>query len=117
RSTPDRAPTVIFGNWVSRRVHLGVRELLPDASQRICNHSPDGFNWGYAGSGPAQLALAILLDMTEDRAFSLSHHQAFKEQVIANLPRGDFRLSFQIVGEWVNQAGGNILPGKGGKCL
>lgn len=23
------------------------------------NHSPDGFEWGYGGSGPAQLALAM----------------------------------------------------------
>ena len=23
------------------------------------NHSPNGFEWGYAGSGPAQLALAL----------------------------------------------------------
>ena len=28
----------------------------------IRNHSPSGFNWGYGGSGPAQLALAILAD-------------------------------------------------------
>jgi Family of unknown function (DUF6166) len=28
----------------------------------IANHSPDGFEWGYGGSGPAQLALAILAD-------------------------------------------------------
>jgi hypothetical protein len=28
----------------------------------IVNHSPTGFSWGYAGSGPAQLALAILAD-------------------------------------------------------
>jgi len=34
--------------------------LRPNKSQKIRNHSPDGFNWGYAGSGPAQLALAIL---------------------------------------------------------
>ena len=26
----------------------------------LCNHSPTGFEWGYFGSGPAQLALAIL---------------------------------------------------------
>lgn len=26
----------------------------------LANHSPDGFAWGYPGSGPAQLALAIL---------------------------------------------------------
>src|SRR6059036_1653610 len=28
----------------------------------IRNHSPTGFQWGYAGSGPAQLALALLVD-------------------------------------------------------
>ena len=32
------------------------------ASLKIVNHSPTGFCWGYAGSGPAQLSLAILLD-------------------------------------------------------
>ena len=26
----------------------------------LANHSPTGFSWGYGGSGPAQLALAIL---------------------------------------------------------
>jgi hypothetical protein len=26
------------------------------------NHSPTGFEWGYRGSGPAQLALALLAD-------------------------------------------------------
>lgn len=35
--------------------------LSPDKSQKVWNHSPDGFNWGYGGSGPAQLALALLL--------------------------------------------------------
>lgn len=28
----------------------------------IRSHSPTGFEWGYGGSGPAQLALAILAD-------------------------------------------------------
>lgn len=28
----------------------------------VRNHSPTGFSWGYNGSGPAQLALAILCD-------------------------------------------------------
>jgi len=31
-----------------------------DPRNKVRNHSPDGFEWGYAGSGPAQLALAIL---------------------------------------------------------
>lgn len=27
------------------------------------NHSPDGFEWGYGGSGPSQLAFAMLADL------------------------------------------------------
>jgi hypothetical protein len=30
------------------------------------NHSPSGFEWGYGGSGPAQLALALLADCLGD---------------------------------------------------
>ena len=30
------------------------------------NHSPSGFEWGFGGSGPAQLALAILCDHLGD---------------------------------------------------
>jgi hypothetical protein len=68
--------------------------LSPKDSQRVCNHSPSGFAWGYGGSGPAQLALAILLaaGLAPDQA--LAHHQAFKWGVIATLPEG---LPFVIV--------------------
>lgn len=61
----------------------------------LVNHSPCGFAWGYGGSGPSQLALAILADFTEDDAFALSHYQAFKRLVIANLPP---RVSFVVDG-------------------
>ena len=57
--------------------------LKPERSQRVKNHSPDGFNWGYLGSGPAQLALAILLEVTNDEAKALAHYQDFKFQLIA----------------------------------
>ena len=49
----------------------------------VKNHSPDGFNCGYAGSVPAQLALAILLEVTNDEAKALAHYQDFKFQLIA----------------------------------
>ncbi len=32
------------------------------------NHSPDGFDWGYQGSGPAQLTLALVADALGDDA-------------------------------------------------
>jgi hypothetical protein len=50
------------------------------------NHSPTGPEWGYSGSGPAQLALALLFDATEDRSFSLDLHQLVKAALVAQLP-------------------------------
>lgn len=57
------------------------------------DHSPNGFNWGYAGSGPAQLALAILADFLDDDAQAQMLYQAFKWKVIAGLPKADFTLT------------------------
>lgn len=48
------------------------------------NHSPDGFAWGYGGSGPAQLSLAILADLLGDKE-AMVWYQPFKWRVIANL--------------------------------
>lgn len=47
------------------------------------NHSPTGFAWGYAGSGPAQLALALLADALGDDELALQHYQEFKRRVVA----------------------------------
>ena len=32
----------------------------------VRDHSPTGFEWGYGGSGPAQLALSILQEATDE---------------------------------------------------
>jgi hypothetical protein len=65
------------------------------ASLKMVNHSPTGFCWGYGGSGPAQLALAILLDHFDgDKERALSLYQDFKSKVIADLPMdSDFVLT------------------------
>ena len=57
--------------------------LSPLRSQVLYNHSPDGFQWGYGGSGPAQLALALLLDCSTEE-LAMRHHQAFKVEFVAN---------------------------------
>lgn len=49
------------GEHRTRKVWLDGRELKPGSSQKVVNHSPGGFNWGYAGSGAAQLALAVCM--------------------------------------------------------
>lgn len=51
----------------------------------VRNHSPSGFSWGYAGSGPSQLALALCLDCVGRRRAPYVY-QEFKFRVIAKLP-------------------------------
>ena len=51
----------------------------------LSNHSPAGFAWGYGGSGPAQLALALLADALGDDEAALRYHQDFKFRVIGRL--------------------------------
>lgn len=59
------------------------------------NHSPTGFDWGYCGSGPAQLALAILADHFDTSDEALELYQRFKWAVIAALPRKGWTFNTQ----------------------
>ncbi len=60
-------------------------------------HSPDGFNWGYGGSGPAELARCILLDFFGDD----EGYQDFKWKVIARLPSGKSWTIYDTeIAEW-----------------
>jgi hypothetical protein len=65
------------------------------------NHSPNGFEWGYGGSGPAQLALAIMADYLADDDKALSLYQLFKWQVIAILPHQGWSLTSSEIEERV----------------
>ena len=58
-------------------------ELSPGPSQKLRLHSPDGFQWGYNGSGPSQLSLALLLDATTDPETAQAYYQQFKWDVVA----------------------------------
>ena len=81
------------------------KRLNLEASLRVVNHSPTGFCWGYGGSGPAQLALAILLDhFNGDRDRALSLYQDFKSKVIAGLPMdSDFVLTDEQVESTISE--------------
>lgn len=92
----------------------------------VAHHSPDGFEWGYAGSGPADLALNILNayippgfdghapvpcwhGYCSQTAWQL--HQPFKDRFLVSLPRsGRTIASDEILAwldkrrEWVNPA-------------
>ncbi|HDZ77107.1 MAG TPA: hypothetical protein ENH41_03390 [Candidatus Omnitrophica bacterium] len=81
------------GDAISRSVFLDGEYLSPAESQIVCNHSPDGFSWGYGGSGAAQLALAIILKLTTKH----EGYQVFKWRVIAKLPQEkSFEIEFEL---------------------
>lgn len=91
----------LTGNWMTRDIWIDGELLDPTSSQKVRNHSPDGFNWSYGGSGPAQLALAIMLKFT-NKETAQRLYQDFKWEVIAGLPRGDFEIELDIK-QWINE--------------
>jgi hypothetical protein len=75
----------------SVRVFTGDREPMWEPTPHLrlrldlACHSPSGFNWGYGGSGPAQLALALLADALGNDKRALELHQAFKWRLVGDL--------------------------------
>lgn len=69
----------------------GCRSLDPRFDLRT--HSPDGFEWGYGGSGPAQLALALAADVLGDDDAALGVYQRLKFRVVGRLPADGWTLT------------------------
>ena len=70
----------------------GVDCALP-LKLNLRNHSPTGFEWGYGGSGAAQLALAICANALRDDERAVRVYQAFKWRVIAPLQSDSWRMT------------------------
>jgi len=88
---------LITGKAVDNSVYINGVKLCVKDSKKVVNHSPVGFAWGYGGSGPAQLALAILLKFT-NKDVALKLYQKFKWHVISYLPIGkDFSFPIERV--------------------
>jgi hypothetical protein len=82
--------------------HETIVERLPDRtrlspawSRTLATHSR-AFEWGYAGSGPAQLGLALLLDYTREERLAIEHYQAFTREVIVGFD-GAWELSVERI--------------------
>jgi hypothetical protein len=64
------------------------------------NHSPTGFEWGFNGSGPAQLALAMLCDFFRDDNKALEYYEEFKTDVIAPIGGATWIIKSETIVEW-----------------
>jgi serine/threonine protein phosphatase PrpC len=81
-------------------VTVGGEPLDWRASLEVRNHSPSGVEWGCGGSGPSQLALAILLAVT-DRQTAERRHQQFKREVISTIIEAEWTLPLRDVRRWL----------------
>ena len=67
--------------------------FLLDPRLDLKNHSLLGFEWGYSGSGPAQLALALAADVLGDDDRAQEVYQRLKFKLIGGLPPDGWTLT------------------------
>lgn len=85
----------------NRAVFFDDRWINPEKSMSVRDHSLDGFNWGYTGSGPGQLALGILLEFMPP-SLALKYYQIFHHQYVARLPfLEDFVLKYSDIQSFI----------------
>ena len=92
-----------YNHPMERRVHIRDGDSI-ELLRHFVRHSPTGFEWGYGGSGPADLARSLLIDAVGqgegydevvDRLY-----QDFKFDVVANLP-DSWTIPARLVVAWV----------------
>jgi hypothetical protein len=89
------------GEVLERVVTVDGRRLTPDRSQavRFCS---GGFEWGYTGASASQLALALVLDATNDEHLALCSYSWIKHAVVACW--GDeWEITAREIVRWVEQ--------------
>ena len=104
----------VQANHTTKQVHINGVHLIPDGSLRIRNHSPDGFNWGYGGSGPAQFALALLM-LYVDADTAQLYYQDLKFGWVAGLPQRDLDIHVKL--RWVTQTILQVGPFEAAKTV
>ena len=74
------------------------------------NHSPDGFEWGYNGSGPTQLAYAILrsyFEIVEELNIESARFQAqkfcfeFRQQFVSRWKKNEWKIDSEYIAIWI----------------
>lgn len=79
---------------------------LPYPLPHFVQHSPDGFEWGYGGSGPSELARCVLIDHLgldgSDPELQLPvSYQEFKAAKIATIEADYFEITSGEITGWI----------------
>jgi len=92
----------IQGIYLENAVYIDGARISTANSRRLRDHAPDGgVSWNYLGSGPSQLALALLLHFGATDTEALGWYMEFKREIIANIPPTDFTMKNERVTEWL----------------
>ena len=87
--------------------HVTVNGKALNQCQHIALYS-NGFSWGYTGSGPYQLGLAISVnEFGEDLKQHPISYNLIKTELIAHFDRRAFTLTSVQIQEWINTRQGN----------
>jgi hypothetical protein len=84
-------------------VHEPGQDPKPlDPRRDIRLHSEE-FNWGYGGSGPAQLALALAADVLNDDEAAQDVYQRLKSRVVGRLAEDGWRITEEQLQEAIRR--------------
>ena len=75
-------------------------DIVTNVKHKWIAHSPNGFEWGYKGSGPSDLALNILLEFV-DKDIAWKLHHLFKDDFIVEMPIKGGTISSRQVKQWL----------------
>ena len=81
------------GRRESGIAHVSVNGVPLNPRLDLRKHSVTGFEWGYEGSGPAQLALAILAEELQDDKLATERYHMFKRVIVAKLAYAEWSLT------------------------
>jgi len=105
--TTDSAETVYHGYRdptapVGQECTVTVDGEPLDFRYDLLSASRSGFEWGYGGSGPAQLAV-VLLAHAFDGEIACDHYQRFKRDVVSKLPDMGWTLHAADIDAWYKE--------------
>lgn len=86
------------------RIYVETPEGQRYSLRHVVRHSPTGLEFGYGGSGPADLALSILTDAV-GAELANAYYQDFKWAFVAGWPRDGFCLFEKAIRDWLTAQG------------
>lgn len=96
-------PKIYRGERQADTVKVTVDGAPLDPRYDLRQLSQSGFEWGYTGAGPMQLALAILADHYDDRgARALNDYRRFCELEVAEFDENEWSFAAERIDSALN---------------